>query len=278
MGILNKEELLKLADDKKLFYNDDFVRKNFKSASYDLRIGTIYKEEKIFSNDHDNSLHFVKIKPSEIVTMLTLEVITIPPDCTGTVFAINRMSSRGLLILNPGHIDPGYIGPISVCAINLSNDTIKLDLNDSIFTLILSELKSKIKTDQLYSPSYPSTTRKEYESSYYKKSFSLLSNSIFDLVVNHQESRKLLIEKLIQNFLAFCKKSVSAIVILLTIGAAFYTIFPESSIFNGKEKEIQEIESKAELLKDTISNLKNKVAELEEVITKEEKLKKNGKN
>lgn len=73
MAILNIESLKKLAKEDKLL-GDDYLDENFEPASYDLRIGTIYKDGKIISNDHpQSSLYFTKIKPSEIVTFHTLK-------------------------------------------------------------------------------------------------------------------------------------------------------------------------------------------------------------
>ncbi len=73
------------------------------------------------------------------------------------------MSSQGLLILNPGHIDPGFKGPISICAINLSKENFKINIGDDAFTLIISDLSEKLTGDDLYKSSYDSTKRYKYE-------------------------------------------------------------------------------------------------------------------
>jgi len=195
MTVISKSNIRNLVNSTDLL-GSDFKLENIKGSSYDLRIGTIYKKGEIYSAKHPNdSISYIEIKPSEIVTMLTLEVVHIPPNMVASVFAINRMSSKGLLILNPGHIDPGFKGPISICAINLSKESFKLSLGDDIFTIVFSELDSQLGQSDLYSSSFIPSDRKGYEKNYNKNSFSNLSNSIFDLIVGYDKSKEFLIKK-----------------------------------------------------------------------------------
>jgi deoxycytidine triphosphate deaminase len=224
MAILNIESLKKLAKEDKLL-GDDYLDENFEPASYDLRIGTIYKDGKIISNDHpQSSLYFSKIKPSEIVTFHTLEKVKIPHDCCGTVFALNSYSSSGLLILNPGHIDPGFEGYISVCAINLSKKEFDVDLGHKIFTLIIEKLNESI-------------SRKEFEVLQFKNRFQKLSSSFFDLILSYDKSNKLLKNlKFYENLKGLFNKILLILVTAASILGGIYLIFPDSSIFNKESK------------------------------------------
>lgn len=113
---------------------------HLQGASYDLRIGTIFQGGKIISfTDEKEANTIVTLQPSEIVTMLTKESVELPLNIHATVFAINKNSSSGLLILNPGHIDPGFKGPITICAINLSKDQMVLAVDRKIFTIIFHD-------------------------------------------------------------------------------------------------------------------------------------------
>ena len=190
--ILGKTSLTKLITENNLI--DDYSLNNIKSASYDLRVGTIYKGKKIYSENYNSNEATIEIKPSEIITLLTFEAVKIPSYCCGTVFAINKMSSKGFLILNPGHIDPGFYGPISICAINLSNKSIFLERNQSIFTLIINKLDAKLNGDDLYNRNtYKSSDRKKFEKKFFdEKSFNL-SNSFFDLISNHKDGKEMLV-------------------------------------------------------------------------------------
>jgi deoxycytidine triphosphate deaminase len=188
MGVLTKSELLELANNKGLL-GGDFDLNNFEPSSYDLRIGSVFKNGKIYS-EHFNTVDFnnnIEIKPSEIVTLLTLEEICIPSNCIGTVFALNSHSSTGLLILNPGHIDPGFKGPISICAINLSNQIIRLHIKQKIFTLIIETTNKEIPKGEIYNGNKV-ISRKEREELFNRNNASRLSSSFFDLISEYRDT------------------------------------------------------------------------------------------
>jgi deoxycytidine triphosphate deaminase len=242
MAILNIDSLKKLAKENKLL-GDNYKLENFQPSSYDLRIGTIYNNNKIISADHpDSSTYYVEVRPSEIITMLTLEEVNMPHNCCGTVFALNNHSSTGLLILNPGHIDPSYIGPISVCAINLSKESIKISLNDKIFTLIVEKLNKVVSEKDRYK-NKTLTSRKIFEENQYKTNFSKLSNSFFDLVVGYKDQKKLLGEVLYERFWHYVKiflKILAAIATIAGILRFIYALYPEeiNELIKNKETEI----------------------------------------
>lgn len=178
MSVLCNETIEKLANAENGLFGDDFKKENLQGASYDLRIGTIYKKEEIISVERNND-KVIKINPSEIITMLTLEKVNIPLNLCATVFPINRMSSRGLLILNPGHIDPGYNGYITICAINFSRESIYISLKEKIFTIIFYQLDGNAKP---FVGLFPLDNRLDIELEMFKNRASKLSPSIFDLI------------------------------------------------------------------------------------------------
>jgi deoxycytidine triphosphate deaminase len=263
MSVLNIEALRDLADNHNLL-GDNFDCNNFQPSSYDLRIGTIYKDGRIYSKSHpDKNCYFISVKPSEIITLLTLEEINIPQNCCGTVFALNRFSSTGLLILNPGHVDPGFEGPISICAINLSKEPIKLSLEDDIFTLIIDKLDEGVPKESYYI-NKKFSSRKELEEKQYKTRFENLSKSFFDLVVGYEKANKLLIDRIYTNFTSYFKKLILILVPICAILAGVYLLFPDLSIFKTDSKESIEIENfkTIEIYKDSIVNLNNQIQNL----------------
>jgi deoxycytidine triphosphate deaminase len=210
MSIIPKQEIIRLAKEPSIkLLGDNYLIDNIKGASYDLRIGTIYYKNRILSitnyrkkilslKKFDKTI--IKLLPSEIITMLTLEEVHLPDYICGTVFPINSKSSSGLLILNPGHIDPGFKGPISVCAINLSEETKYLTIGEDIFTIIFDELISKTEP---YTKNFEGD-RGEYEIKFYKERSSKLSPSFFDLLkVEKYEKhlRKLILHEIGKIFL-----------------------------------------------------------------------------
>lgn len=256
MSVLNKNELKQLALNGLL--GNDYIEDNFQPSSYDLRIGTIFKDGEIFSNDFKTQLftNNIDIKPSEIVQILTLEKVTIPNNYIGTVFAMNSHSSTGLLILNPGHIDPGYSGYLSICLINLSKDVRTLSLGDSIFTLIIQELKSELSKGQEYKNNNNSISRKEFEQIFLKTKSKRLSKSFFDLIKGYNGLKKMLLEHIV----GMIWKNIKSLGIIFSLIAAFIALvnfFPKILPFNNYEYRIQKLDTTIKLKTDTILKLKD---------------------
>lgn len=223
MAVLGKKKLTDLIINGDLL--DDYELKNIKSASYDLRIGTIYKDDKTYSRENIKNFDTIKVKPSEIVTMLTLESVKIPLDCVGTVFAINNMSSRGFLILNPGHIDPGYNGPITICAINLSKIEEPLYLEKPIFTLILNKLDKPLTMAEGFQSKFEADKRGRYELELFSKKFSRLSNSFFDIASNHEDLSDLFSKLLNQKWSKIRGRITKFVLTILSLAVGIYAVF-----------------------------------------------------
>src|SRR4029078_7557169 len=83
-------------------------------SSYDMVVGTVFRNGKVFKHDQPGGLEPIVIAPGEVMTMLTLEELRLHQDVAATAFAMNAQSSQGLLVMNPGHIDPGYDGALTV--------------------------------------------------------------------------------------------------------------------------------------------------------------------
>ncbi|MDX9854573.1 MAG: hypothetical protein RBS81_12390 [Tenuifilaceae bacterium] len=269
MSVINKKRILELAKTNNLL-GSDYIEKNIKGCSYDLRIGTIFiqkkdEKDKIISIARNND-RIIEIFPSEIVTMLTLEPVTLPNDICGTVFPINSLSSKGLLILNPGHIDPGYSGPISICAINLSNEIIRLSLKNEIFTIIFDKLEES--TDSYTRNN--SAARIDYENDFYRKRASKLSPSIFDLITINEyiphlrEQIMSVIKEKTNNFLKIF------FYILVGIATIFGAIYAIRSTSNNKVENLeQELRIQQELNKNLLDSLYIYRQNLNEIKAKE---------
>jgi deoxycytidine triphosphate deaminase len=111
------------------------VQESVQGASYDLRVGTVFREGQIVNDHHPRRGEQFIIEPSEIISLLTLEELNLPSDIVAVAFPMNRWSSEGLLILNPGYVDPGFKGPLSIKAVNLRKSKIDISLGQPIFTV-----------------------------------------------------------------------------------------------------------------------------------------------
>ncbi|EGM0634607.1 hypothetical protein IL001_001357 [Escherichia coli] len=89
-----------------------------KISSVDITIGEILYKDK---DGNITKGIGTTLKPQESLVIISNEIINVPSDHVAYVFLKNRLSQKGLLALNTGIIDAGYVGPISTVIINFSN-------------------------------------------------------------------------------------------------------------------------------------------------------------
>jgi len=120
------------------------------ASSVDLHIGKIFVPEKKDSSFFSREKEF-KPKTRHVLmaghttVVCTKEEINFPDNIAGIGFPLSRNSSQGILMTNPGHIDPGYQGPLRFTLINMSREEFPLRAGDKIVTLILFELNRESK-------------------------------------------------------------------------------------------------------------------------------------
>lgn len=158
---------------------------NIEACSYDLRIGTIFSNGKTTNE-------FV-LPPGGVVSMFTKEQLELPDDICATVFALNAQSSKGLLVLNPGHVDPGYIGPITVKVLNISKHEKVLKLGEKIFTAVFDRID--VKTIQPYKNSTQS--RNQRETDFVENDLHISPGTLTKLVGEPTDEH---VQKLIRNY------------------------------------------------------------------------------
>jgi deoxycytidine triphosphate deaminase len=171
-GILRKEDIIEEMKAGRLIKEGS--EENVQACSYDMTIGTIFiDKEKLTPTDKKS----VTLSPGAIVSVFTKEELDLPQDIAATAFAINAMSSEGLLVLNPGHIDPGFKGPLTVRAINLRATSKAITFGTRIFTVIFDRLPAA--TAHPYSQN---KTREEREIDFHAKDVEQNPESLFKLV------------------------------------------------------------------------------------------------
>jgi deoxycytidine triphosphate deaminase len=70
----------------------------------------------------------------------TKEILDLPADLAGIAFPPASLSLKGLLTTNPGHIDPGYNGPLHLTVINMSSRPFPLRAGDRVIRVLLIRL------------------------------------------------------------------------------------------------------------------------------------------
>lgn len=114
------------------------------ACSLDLSIGDIYvpnaKPGEIGSVQRPRS--FLVLEQGETALLRTREQITLPPDIGGIAFPPAGVSMKGLLMTNPGHVDPGYSGKLHLTVINMGKVPYQLAAGDRIVRLLLFRLSA----------------------------------------------------------------------------------------------------------------------------------------
>lgn len=119
------------------------------SASVDLTIGGIFLPDT--APDAPGGVNDPRtewtLKTGETAVVTTLEELRLPPNIAGVGFPPSRVSFRGLLMTNPGHIDPGYIGGLRFTVINMAREPYALKRGEVIVTVLLFELDRDVRAD-----------------------------------------------------------------------------------------------------------------------------------
>jgi dCTP deaminase len=87
------------------------------------------------------------LQPGQTAIVVTAEEFNLPPNIAAFGFPPTRISSNGILMTNPGHVDPGFKGYLSFTVINMSRSDFILRYNDTIVTCLLVQLTDPVCRD-----------------------------------------------------------------------------------------------------------------------------------
>jgi len=128
-------------------------RKNVRSASYDLRLGTHFHfaksppdggddgvvSLKISSLEKDRDEHIV-IPPNQVVVVSSLEKVYLAEDMIGHITLKQDILLQGLIMAGQSQVDAGYEGWIYALLYNLTSAEVVLRLDQSVLRLELVRL------------------------------------------------------------------------------------------------------------------------------------------
>ena len=100
---------------------EDAIEGGWRSASYDLTI------ESILIPNEKSVRQSYRIKPQEVIVVISKETIKLPEDVVGQALPKTSLTHDGILALSTGLIDPKYEGPISSTLINFGKESIRLN-------------------------------------------------------------------------------------------------------------------------------------------------------
>lgn len=113
-------------------------------ASLDLSVGLIHvagaksKELGTVESPHTGPY---SLQPGHTAVVTTLETLTIPPTHGAIGFPPTTISNNGILMTNPGHVDPGFKGQLTFTVINMGREPFELRRGDRIVTMLFFRLE-----------------------------------------------------------------------------------------------------------------------------------------
>jgi dCTP deaminase len=121
------------------------------ASSVDLHIGNVYLpgEQEADLGGAQNPRQDYSLKTGETAIVTTIEILHLPSDVAGFGFPPSTVSFKGLLMTNPGHVDPGYSGVMRFTVINMGRDPYYLQRGGRIVRLLLFRLDQAVHSNWL---------------------------------------------------------------------------------------------------------------------------------
>ena len=119
--------------------DQDIKRKSasVQPSSIDLRIGRILIPDEETDKENTQVASMWRIKAGHSVVIETRETVTLSSKISGFGFPPASLAAKGLLVTNPGHVDPGYSGTLRLTLINMGRSEFPLREGLPIISLLL---------------------------------------------------------------------------------------------------------------------------------------------
>jgi len=156
MNLLIDKELVELVKNKKITEvtepPQDWYSKisPVQPTSIDLHIGKIFVPE--VERDRRGGIinpktDYHTLNSGETAFIETAEKLNVPSDIAGFGFPPASTAVKGLLMTNPGHIDPGFIGNLTFTLINMGREPFTIRRGDILFTTLWIKLSCNVEKD-----------------------------------------------------------------------------------------------------------------------------------
>ena len=117
----------------------DTVESGYNNAVYDIRVGKIVT---IKGDEQDE----YEIPPQGMIVVISREHVTVPVDIVGYAHVRTGLSSKGIMAINIGVIDPGYTGKLASTLLNFGKEPFKMKVGDTFLRTTFHPLQ-RVDTD-----------------------------------------------------------------------------------------------------------------------------------
>ncbi len=108
-------------------------------SSLDLHVGEIY-----IPTEEAKPLEYYCLSAGQTVIITSSEVLNIPSNISAFGYPPDALSQIGILMVNLGHIDPGWQGKIKFVLINVGKQDYPIKKNDLVGTFLFFELDENV--------------------------------------------------------------------------------------------------------------------------------------
>jgi dCTP deaminase len=124
------------------------VNRQVHGCAVEIRIGNIYRPgtESKKPGSVDTPRTSYSLEEGETAVIGTMESFALDERHTAIVFPISSMSLKGLLMTNPGHVDPGFKGKLHVTVINMGREPFSLKMGDRLLRALIFDLGGPVAT------------------------------------------------------------------------------------------------------------------------------------
>jgi deoxycytidine triphosphate deaminase len=124
-------------------------RSQIQAASLDLTIGDIFIPGTDANKPGGSGSPHTKVclREGRIAVIRTQESLALPSNLVALGFPPASLSIQGVLMTNPGQIDPGYRGPMHLTIINMSKEPLPLQRGQRVIRLIFAKLDAVPSAD-----------------------------------------------------------------------------------------------------------------------------------
>ena len=147
--ILSDKTLMRMIENKELIV-EPLEKEQIQPASVDIRLGNTFSIVEDTSTGIINLENEIKYKtittdsyillPNQFVLATTMEYFDLPDDLTAFVEGRSSLGRMGLFIQNPGWVDPGFKGEITLELYNANRCAIELKAGRRVGQLVFAKM------------------------------------------------------------------------------------------------------------------------------------------
>ncbi|RYE54312.1 MAG: hypothetical protein EOP48_12605 [Sphingobacteriales bacterium] len=231
----------------------DIAEENYNNAVYDIRAGKILTLKGKEVDEYE-------IPPQGMVVVVSMEHLTMPSDTIGYAHVRTSLSSKGIMAINIGIIDPGYSGKLASTLLNFGKEPYPIKAGDIFLRTTFHQLNpvtndklSVVKTEKSMDDKTYLTNKKFESLKYMDETFMSFDKEV-----------KKSMTKVFDNLLKYAG-GFSASLALLTFTINFIVGKLNTDPADGYEYQLKINQSKYELLESQFRSLQVKIDSITEL-------------